>query len=308
MLERMRQIRTGGQRAISSGGRVVGIFVSLVLLAFWWGNGFAANDGVDAADASQAVNSSSKKSASSRSARLAHSSPQATALSQAIHQNTPGNSEGLPVGLSWDKGVASTPTTPAPSGFSALTGWAQVYQEAGVPVSPNNASDTVEVESFTTYVHLSSGAWVEVQNQGQVGIKGAHYAADFSGAQTPFTTDQENSDGSVTFNAPPVGYNDHFWPTARGTFTPGTIDGVFVEARMKTNNPGANLIAQLGADWWRNATAPYAGLNVNNTAVGLNDWTKLTTQWRTLYYTSLSPQRIQADPPPQLLIGSPLVR
>jgi len=112
---------------------------------------------------------------------------------------------------------------------------------------------------------------------------------------------------AVSINAPPAGYNDHFWPTLRGTFTPGTVDGIFAEAQMKTNDPSANPVAQLGADWWRNSTAPYAGLNVNNTGVGLNDRVKLTTQWQTLYYTSLSPQQLQADPPPGLL-SSPRLR
>ncbi len=224
-----------------------------------------------------------------------------SALNDAIYQNTPGNSQGLPLGLSWDTDTSSTPTVmPAPSGWSALTAWGQVYQEAGASVSPNAASDTVQIANFKTYVHLTNGTWVQVQDQAQTGIGGAHYLADFSGNAIPWSQ-QTLSDGSVSVDAPPAGYNDHFWPTVLGTFTPGTVDGVFVEAKMKTNDPNANLVAQLGADWWRNATAQYAGLNVNNTAVGLNNWTKLSTQWQTLYYSSLSPEQLEADPPPHLL-------
>ncbi|MBO4227690.1 hypothetical protein [Bradyrhizobium neotropicale] len=222
------------------------------------------------------------------------------ALNEAIYQNTPGNSDGLPVGLSWDKDASSTKTTPAPSGWSGLTAWGQVYQQAGASVSQTNASDTVQIADFTTYVHLTNGTWVKVQDQSQVGIGGAHYVADFSGDANIPWSQQTLPDGSVSVDAPPSGYNDHFWPSVRGTFTPGTVDGVFVEAQMKTSDPNANLVAQIGADWWRSGTAQYGGLNVNNTAVGLNDWTKLTTQWQTLYYTSLSPQQLQADPPPGL--------
>ena len=218
MPERMSQIRTRGQRAISSAGRVIGVVVWFVFLACWWLNGFAIDYRFDAADASQALNSSSMKSASSRSATLVHSSPQSNALSQAIYQNTPGNSQGQALGLSWDTGT-SVPDTPAPSGWSALTAWAVVYQEAGAAVSPNNASDTVQVQGFQTYVHLTNGAWVEVQNQATSGLSGANYIADFSNdTSTPFTTDQKNSDGSVTFNAPPAGYNDHFWPSGARNF------------------------------------------------------------------------------------------
>jgi hypothetical protein len=42
-------------------------------------------------------------------------------------------------------------------------------------------------------------------------------------------------------------------------------------------------------------------LNANNTAVGLNNWIKLTTQWQTLHYSSLSPEQLEADPPAGLL-------
>ena len=55
-----------------------------------------------------------------------------TALSDAIYQNTAGNSKGFPLGLSWDTGIYGTHTlTPAPSGFSAVTGWGVVYPQAG---------------------------------------------------------------------------------------------------------------------------------------------------------------------------------
>jgi hypothetical protein len=230
---------------------------------------------------------------------------QLTALQEAINQNTPGNSQGLPEGLTWDKGDYGTTTlTPAPSGFSAVTGWGQVYQEAGASVSPNAATDTVQIADYTTYVHLTNGSWVEVQNQAQGGIGGAHYVADFANNANIPLKEQTLSDGSVSLDAPPAGYNDHFWPTSRGTYTPGTVDGVFVEANMKTNDPSANLVAQLGADWWRSSTATFVNGFGNNPAVGGDNLTKLTTQWQTLYYTSLSAAQLQADPPPGLATGS----
>jgi hypothetical protein len=303
MLDRMSHILARRQRAITSAGRVIGLVVWLV---FCWLNGIAIDYRSDAADASQAPDSSSKNSASSRSATLAHSSTQSTALSQAIYQNTLGNSQGAPLGLSWNVDTTSTPSSPTPpSGWSSLTGWAQVFQQAGASVSPNHASDTVQVQNFQTYVHIKGGGWVLAQNQATDGVSGANYIADFSNdTNIPFTTDQKNSDGSVTLNAPPPGYNDHFWPTGIYNFTPGAIDGVFVEAEMRTNDPSANLVAQLGADWWRNSTARWAGDNVNNIAVGINDWTKLTTQYQILYFTSLSAAQLSADPPPTLRTDS----
>jgi hypothetical protein len=254
-------------------GRVIGVIVWLVSLACWSPNGFAIDN-------------------------------QPTALSEAIHQNMPDNSEGYPAGLSWNKGLYGTHTlTPAPSGFSALTGWAVVYPEAGAPVSANAASDTVEiqVDRFKTYVHLTTDGWIKVQDQTQVGIAGSHYIADFSNDTHIPLRKQTLPDGIVPMDAPPAGYNNHFWLALRGTYTRGTVDGVFVEANMKMNDPSVNLVAQIGADWWLNATAPYVSGFANNPVVGGNNFIKLTTEWRTLYYTSFSPQQLEADPPADLL-------
>jgi hypothetical protein len=231
---------------------------------------------------------------------------QSTALADAISQITPGGSQGYPDGLSWDTGLYGTTTLkPAPAGFSALTGWGVVYPEAGQPVSPNASSDTVQIEGFTTYVHLTNGSWVQVQNQAQTGVSGLHYVADFSSSYTSSLNEQTLPDGSVSVDAPQVGYNDHFWPTQRGTFTPGTVDGVFVEANMKTNDPSANLVAQLGADWWLNSTAQYVSGFANNPVVGGGNFIKLSTQWQPVYYSSLSPQQLSADPPPPLQASAP---
>jgi hypothetical protein len=228
-----------------------------------------------------------------------------TALSDAIFQNTAGNSQGQPLGLSWDTGFHMVQPTP-PSGYSSVTGWGQVYQEAGASVSPNAASDTVQIADFATYVHLTNGTWVEVQSQAQNGIGGAHYVADFSGGNIPWN-EQNLPDGSVSADAPPAGYNDHFWPGVRGTYAPGTVDGVVVEAEMKTNDPSANLVASVGADWWQTATSglPASGFNPG---VGQNDWVKLTTNWQTLYFSSLSPQQLAADPPPGLQTTTPPIQ
>jgi hypothetical protein len=277
--------------------QIIGVVVWPVLLTYWSPSGFAR----DGAATSDAVDSRSEMPAS----RLSHSST--TELSEVIYQNTPGNSEGYPLGLSWNKGSYGTRTlTPAPAGFSAVTGWGVVYPSVGAPVRANAAGDNTKIliDRFKTYVHLKSGGWIKVQDQAQSGIAGAHYVADFSGdANIPWNT-QKLSDGSVSADAPPTGYNDHFWQGSRGTFTPGTVDGVFVVADMKTNDPSANLVAQIGADWWRDASAPYLYQNgqfVNNPVVGGNNFIKLTTEWQTLYYTSLSPRQLEADPPADLL-------
>ncbi len=233
-----------------------------------------------------------------------------SALTDAIYQNTAGNSQGYPLGVptswSWYSGTDTVTGNTPPSNFSAVTGWGQVYPQAGAPAD-SNPSASVQIANFQTYVHLTSGAWVLVQDQSTDPISGAHFLADFSGNSTVAWNETTLSDGSVSVDAPQNGYNDHLWPGARGTYAPGTVDGVFVEASMKTDDPNKNLVANLGADWWLNSSASYVNGFSNNPGAGMSDWVKLTTQWQSLYFTSLSPQQLQADPPPGLETASPPV-
>ena len=229
-------------------------------------------------------------------------------LTDAINQNTAGNSQGHPLGVptswNWYQGWNPDGQLAPPSNFTSVTGWGQVYPESGAPTD-SNPSASVQTANFQTYVHLTSGAWVQVQNQSTDPIAGAHFLADFSGNSSVPWNETTLSDGSASVDAPQSGYNDHFWPGSRGTYAPGTVDGVFVEASMKTNDPNANLVADLGADWWRDSSAPYVDGFSNNPGAGSSDWVKLTTEWQNLYFTSLSPQQLQADPPPGLQTVSP---
>jgi len=220
----------------------------------------------------------------------------------AITQNTVGDSEGRPEGVptSYDWYNGAKQDTPAPpSNFTAVTGWGQVYQQAGQPATNPNAQ--VQLANAETYVHLkSTGAWVLVQNQDTNQIEGDHFVADFSGNQSismPITT---NADGSASFSAPPSGHNDHFWPSARGTYAAGgDVDAVYVQMDMRVMDPNAHLVANIGADWWRDASAPFVDGFGNNPGAGMSNWVDLTTEWRTLAFYSSS-SVFHADPPPVL--------
>ncbi|MCS3690973.1 hypothetical protein [Bradyrhizobium elkanii] len=228
-----------------------------------------------------------------------------TALAEAIRQNTVGNSEGFPKGVptSYDwykgkKGLAGL--TPAPAGFTAMTGWGVIYQQVGAPVSPNSKAAAIQMHNFKAYVHLTDGTWLKVQDQATMAIDGAHFAVDFAGNQNTPWSSQKLADGSVTMDAPTDQYNDHFYPRQRGVFAAGKADGVYVVCDMKINDPAANFVVQMGADWWRDASAPYLADFSNNPGLGMANWIKLGTAYRTLYYTSLSAAQLTANPPPGL--------
>ncbi|WLA67656.1 hypothetical protein [Bradyrhizobium diazoefficiens] len=224
-----------------------------------------------------------------------------SALNNAIYQNTPGNSEGYPLGVptsyGWYQGDTGYSYGTPPSNFSSMTSWAVIYPEAGQPV---DSSASIQVANYKVYLHLTNGTWVLAQDQATQGIGGAQYAADFSTQSTVPWNETKLPDGSVSVLAPQSGYTDHFWPGTRGTYSPGTVDGVFAQVDMKTNDTNANLVAQLGADWWLNSTAQFVSDFSNSPLVGNNDWVKLTTDYKTLYYTSFTTDQLKADPPPGL--------
>jgi hypothetical protein len=138
-----------------------------------------------------------------------------------------------------------TRRSPPPSNFSAVTGWGQIYPEVGA-TAYSNPSDTVQIANAQTWVHLTTGQWVLVQNQATDQIAGASFLADFSGNSNIAWQETVQPDGSVTVDPPATGYNDHFWPNARGTYTPGTVDGVYVQMDMRTNDPNLKLVANVG--------------------------------------------------------------
>ncbi|WP_338823338.1 hypothetical protein WDM22_09170 [Bradyrhizobium septentrionale] len=224
------------------------------------------------------------------------------ALTDVIYQNTPGNSEGFPLGVptsySWYGGSTGHTGSTPPSNFTSVTGWGQVYPKSGATNDSNPAN--VQIADFQTWVHLKGGGWVLVQDQATDPIAGAQFLADFSGNTNSAWGVTRQADGSAMGAAPLNGYNDHFWPGSRGSYTAGTVDGVYVQANMRTTDPNEHLVADLGADWWLNPTAPYVDGFSNNPGAGMSDWVELTTSYQTLYFTSMTSAQLQADLPPPL--------
>src|SRR4051812_9757118 len=75
--------------------------------------------------------------------------------SDATRQNTVGLSEGFPAGVptsySWYRGRNDEGHKRPPAGFTAVTGWGQVYNEVGHS-SDANAYAAVEIANARTYV------------------------------------------------------------------------------------------------------------------------------------------------------------
>ena len=175
--------------------------------------------------------------------------------------------------------------SPPPSNFTAVTGKGQVYPKVGARGYSN--SDGITIKNAKTYVHLSTTReWVLVQDQATDEITGAHFVADFSPKAVKPMRLNAQPDRSVIIGAPPAGYNDHFWLAKRGTYAAGSVDGVYVQMDMRTNDPNMKFVANVGADWWLD-TSTGGGRDIATiSAAGQSNWVELSTRWSTLRFYS----------------------
>ena len=233
-----------------------------------------------------------------------------TPMLDAITQNTPGYSEGYAAGVprtyAWCSGsYKPRETTAPPSTFTAVTGWGAVYPKAGAPAH-SNPEGSIIIANAKTYVHLSTTReWVLVQNQATDEITGAHFVANFAKNASVDMRMNALPDRSMAFGIPATGYNAHFWMTKRGTYPAGSVDGVYVQMDVKTDDPNAKLVANVGADWWRDSDAGYVNGFANNPGAGMSNWVELSTRWSTLRFYSWSASQLRANPPPTLADSTP---
>ena len=157
-----------------------------------------------------------------------------------------------------------------------------------------------------TYVHFTqTGHWRLVQDQSKLQLTGGHFVPDFAGNEAIPMKVMPLARGHTAFDVPPAGYNNHFWYKSRGTYSAGTVDAVYVQMDMRVTDSNLKLVAMVGADWWRDANAPYLDDHSNNPGIGGTNWVELSTQWKTLGYYSMSTERFQENLPPSLLGFAP---
>ncbi len=81
----------------------------------------------------------------------------------------------------------------------------------------------------------------------------------------------------------------HFWPPShRPTIPPGKLDGCTAKTRVRIS-PGALL--QLGMDYWRDATVPWAGSDGNNHEAGASQWYLPSPEWQEAIFTDIDGPR-----------------
>lgn len=232
-------------------------------------------------------------------------------LLDALLQNTPGYSEGYPDGVpvtyAWCGGSYRPHANRAPPfDFTAVTGWGQVYPMRG-GVTYQGQTPVVEIANAQTFVHLRArNEWMMVQHQTRSPLAGAHFVSDFSQNRAIPMMNRRSSTGTTSIGAPPAGYNSHFWIQARGKYNAASVDGVYVQMEIRTIDPQLHVVANVGADWWRDASAAFEDGFNNNPGAGMSNWLLLTPEWSTLRFYSVSSEALFAAPPPPLQqAGSP---
>lgn len=286
-------------RACIPGRSQLGIPAAAGLCAAWLCIGAAplANPPFAAADERRTIGASVFPA----TAEITTASP----MLDAVIQNTPGYSEGYAAGVprtyDWCAGSYRPPDYSAPPGdFTAVAGWGQIYANAEEdPYS--NPSATIEIARAGTYVRLKAARrWVPIQDQTANPITGAYFAPDFApGGVIPLQI-QRLPDGTAVIGPPPADRNAHFWMAARGRYPAGSIDGAYVQMDIRVSDPKINLIANVGVDWWRDATAALTRDFSNNPAAGMSNWVRLSTEWTTLRFYSVTTSELTASPPPPL--------
>jgi hypothetical protein len=200
--------------------------------------------------------------------------------------------DGVPPSWSW----GSTPQVDDPAdamGYTAVTAWGQVYAQAGA-AEPAQGSVRIELKNMQLYAWSKTRhQWSQVQ--GSVRPDGAHYADDFANNASNAADWRTEGDGGIS-SSMVGGFNLHFWPSGRGTVSPGDVDGIYVTFQARLIGPGAGsakYLANAGADWWLNTDASYP----NNTGVGEGRFMFLSPSWQAFDFWTGGAYGPAASPP-----------
>ncbi|XIA62288.1 hypothetical protein ACFIOY_21985 [Bradyrhizobium sp. TZ2] len=215
----------------------------------------------------------------------------ATPMSDAILQNTPGQSEGYPFGVpkgyAWCSGSYKPEGNSAPPlDFTSVTSKGQVYPELGAPPY-SGPGGSIMIANAKTYVHLrTTREWAIVQDQATSGIAGAHFTSDFSPELSKEMRLDAQPDGSVVIGAPPKGYSNQFL-------------GQSCEARMQLEQstgcmckwicermiPAENSLRVLEPIGGSTRTRDLCRIQ-KQLGAGISNWIKLSEQWSTIRFYS----------------------
>lgn len=159
-----------------------------------------------------------------------------------------------------------------PAGFSAALPWMHAFHTGG-----EDSSSTVEVDYIKLYAHTSEGRVLLHSDDFSVdmSIRGYDHGGTYNRYPFFFNEEADNwpmpseiSDGALKIT--PDSHKNrvfHWWSSER-TEVPDDVQYLVIETRVRITG---KAIVQIGLDYWKDLTTPYAGLDINNTEAGVGD-------------------------------------
>lgn len=218
-----------------------------------------------------------------------------------------GRMHGVPATYNWAKrprlGVGNRP---ARHGFTAVSAWGQVYEDAAGSPARNVR---VACKDIGLYIlSRSTGRWRKANASRRV--NGANYVEDFAGnASKP--ADLRDEPGGAVSATLGGGWNFHLYSIrGRAPIDPGDVAGVVsvYSAKVVMDDPNgvderhlARYLASAGADYWLDRYVGPATGTVGDVGIGKARY--LTSDWLTLTMSTLPLRKLERNPPPVCLRG-----
>jgi hypothetical protein len=171
---------------------------------------------------------------------------------------------------------------PAPPGFSSVELW-------GIAIADMRVSgyESATVEVARTQLSCRADGREVVLNDDAGKVRGGLYRRDpwFAGNQSEsMPVSYDTAKRAVILQ---VGQRAdrvwHFWSASpRPALPPGKLEGCTAKALVKIS---AGALLQMGMDYWRNATVPYAP--GNNHEAGASNWYFSSEQWQEAMFTDI---------------------
>jgi hypothetical protein len=213
-----------------------------------------------------------------------------------IAQNTPfspaypSRPQGVPTYWSWYNG-RSVQNAVTPN-CSAIAAWGAVFPIKG---AARNGFGKLETRWHRAWVHRKAGGWQLAQAVGtNFKTEAGAFRANFAGnAATKVEITQLLAQGGARMSLPLLGDCLHWWPAPRGVFNASAINWCYHQQDIRVTDARDQFCVQVGADWWRSATAAYP----DNPGAGGSNWVKLTTSWTTVGFFSCTATQFRSDLP-----------
>lgn len=218
-----------------------------------------------------------------------------------------GRMHGVPLTYNWAKkprvGVGNRPER---HGFTAVSAWGQVYEEAAGSPARNVR---VACKDISLYIlSKGSGKWRRANASRRV--NGANYVEDFAGNASKPADLRDEAGGAVSATLG-GGWNFHLFSIrGRAPIDPNDVAGIVCtySAKVVMDDPNgvderhlARYLASAGADYWLDRWVGAAPGTVADVGIGKARY--LTSDWLTLSMSTLSARRLERNPPQLCLRG-----